>query len=111
MDNFNHFSHIDDEIYRPNVELSESIKSIMDSYKATLNVISYHDVIPDSLKVAADSLKDLFKAIDLERISALTNMQSLVQSVSDAASSLHSLYLQNSLDVIKGVDFSGLSSI
>lgn len=111
MDNFNHFSHIDDEIYRPNVELSESIKSIMDSYKATLNVISYHDVIPDSLKAAADSLKDLFKAIDLERISALTNMQSLVQSVSDAASSLHSLYLQNSLDVIKGVDFSGLSSI
>lgn len=111
MDNFNLFSHIDDEIYRPNVELSESIKSIMDSYKATLNVISYHDVIPDSLKVAADSLKDLFKAIDLERISALTNMQSLVQSVSDAASSLHSLYLQNSLDVIKGVDFSGLSSV
>ena len=111
MDNFNLFSHIDDEIYRPNVELSESKKNIMDSYKATLNVISYHDVIPDSLKAAVDSLKDLSKAIDFGRNSALTSLQALAKSVSDTASALQSVHLQNSLDVLKGIDFSGLSSM
>ena len=111
MDNFNLFSHIDDEIYRPNVELSESIKSVMDSYKATLNVISYHDVIPDSLKAVADSLKDFSKAIDFGRNSALTSLQALAKSVSDTASALQSVHLQNSLDVLKGIDFSRLSSM
>lgn len=111
MDSFNLFSHIDDEIYRPNVELSESIKSVMDSYKATLNVISYQDVIPNSLKAVADSFRDISKAIDFGRNSALTNMQALAKSVSDTASTLQSVHLQNSLDVIKGIDFSGLSSM
>lgn len=111
MNDFDFTNRIADEIYRPHMALSESIKNIMDSHKAAINSISYHDVIPDSLKAAADSLKDLSKAIDFGRNSALTSMQALAKSVSDTASALQSVHLQNSLDVLKGIDFSGLSSM
>ena len=111
MNDFDFTNRIADEIYRPHVALSESIKNIMDSHKAAINSISYHDVIPDSLKAAADSLKDLSKAIDFGRNSALTSLQALAKSVSDTASALQSVHLQNSLDVLKGIDFSGLSSM
>lgn len=111
MDNLGLTSNIADRIQLPSLALSDSIKSIMDSYKEAINRISYQDVLSDSLKSLSDSFRDISKAIDFDSISALTNLQSLAQSVSDAASSLRSLYLQNSLDVLKGIDFSGLSSM
>ena len=111
MNDFDFTNRIADEIYRPHVALSESIKSIMDSYKEAINRISYQDVLSDSLKSLSDSFRDISKAIDFDSISALTNMQALAKSVSDTASALQSVHLQNSLDVLKGIDFSGLSSM
>lgn len=111
MNNLDFANNIANRIHFPHEVLSESIKSFMDSYKAAINSISYQDVIPNSLKAVADSFRDISKAIDLESISALTNMQALAKSVSDTASTLQSVHLQNSLDVLKGIAFRGLSSM
>ena len=111
MDNLDLTSNSADRIQLPSVALSDSIKSIIDIYKAAINRISYQDVLSDSLKRLSNSFRDISKAIDFDSISALTNMQSIAQGISGAASATSAMYLQSTLDVLRNIDFSGLTRI
>ena len=111
LDNINLTSQFADKINRPYDDLIESIKSNVDSYRLNIDSFYHQDAIMDNLKYFASSVQGLFKAYDLTYDSAVANMQSLVQSVSDAVSVSSALHVQNTLNVLRNVDLSKLKRI
>ena len=111
LDNINLTSQFADKINRPYDDLIESIKSNVDSYRVNIDSIYHQDAIMDNLKSIASSVQGLFRVYNISYDSALANMQSLVQSVSDAVSVSSALYVQNTLNVLRNVDLSKFESI
>ena len=111
LDNINLTSQFADKINRPYDDLIESIKSNVDSYRLNIDSFYHQDAIMDNLKYFASSVQGLFKAYDLTYDSAVANMQSLVQSVSDAVSVSSALHVQNTLNVLRNVDLRKIKRI